>query len=137
MRLVTERLVLRPWEDKDRSAMATIYGDAQVRQFYPSALTADESDAKIDLEIAPAETNGFDFQAAELKDSGETIGMIGLSVLTQADRAMIGRQPPRVQIGSVLRRTIGAKGLRQKERGHGLATRGQTEFRRSQPLRPR
>ncbi|MER8562693.1 GNAT family N-acetyltransferase [Mesorhizobium sp. M0578] len=64
--------------------MTRIYGDAHVRRFYHKMLTAEEANVEIDLAIKRARTNGFDFQAAELKGSGELIGMIGLRVLSES-----------------------------------------------------
>nr|WP_274533514.1 GNAT family N-acetyltransferase [Ensifer sp. LCM 4579] len=91
--MITERLILRPWADKDRSAMTRIYGDAHVRRFYHKMLTAEEANAEIDLAIERARTNGFDLQAAELKGSGELIGMIGLRVLSEAVEAATPNHP--------------------------------------------
>lgn len=110
MRLITERLILRAWEDYDRSPMARIYGDAFVRRFYPKVLTAEETNNEIDRAIEHARKNGFDFQAAQLKGSGDLIGMIGLRVLSQAMSAEIPGHP-RVEIGWILAREYWGKGL--------------------------
>ncbi|CDX33973.1 Acetyltransferase, GNAT family [Mesorhizobium sp. SOD10] len=110
MRLTTERLILRPWEDKDRSPMATIYGDAQVRRFYPKVMTVEETNVAIDVAIGLARTNGFHFQAAELKGSGVLIGMAGLGVLSEASRRQFPGLPL-VEIGWVLAKEHWGKGL--------------------------
>ncbi|MBA1145208.1 GNAT family N-acetyltransferase [Mesorhizobium neociceri] len=110
MRLTTERLVLRPWQDKDRSPMASIYSDARVGRFYPKVRTAEEANIEIDLAIECARTNGFHFQAAELKGCGEFIGMIGLGVLSQSAQAVIPTHP-RVEIGWVLAKEHWGKGF--------------------------
>ncbi|MER9883613.1 GNAT family N-acetyltransferase [Mesorhizobium sp. M0118] len=110
MMLTTCRLILRPWEDKDRSRMARIYGDPYVRRFYPKVLTAEEANVEIEVAIERARTNGFDFQAAELKGSGELIGMIGLALLPQARQAANPGQP-RVEIGWALAKEHWGKGL--------------------------
>ncbi|MER8931277.1 GNAT family N-acetyltransferase [Mesorhizobium sp. M0859] len=110
MKLTTERLILRAWEDKDRTPMARIYGDAHVRHFSPKVLTAKETNVEIDLAIERARTNGFHFQAAELKGSGETVGMIGLEVLSETVQAAIPGHP-RVQIGWMLAKEHWGKGL--------------------------
>ncbi|MBM2716002.1 hypothetical protein JQK88_33420 [Mesorhizobium caraganae] len=39
--------------------MASIYGDAHVRRFYPKVLTAEETNVEIDVAIERARTNGF------------------------------------------------------------------------------
>ncbi|MDX8437261.1 GNAT family N-acetyltransferase [Mesorhizobium abyssinicae] len=114
MKLTTERLVLRPWEDKDRTPMARIYGDAHVRRFHPKVLTVEEANASIDLAIERARTDGFHFQAAELKGSGEFIGMIGLAVRSET-----------VQAGLPGHRTVEIGWFLAKEHwGQGLAPEG-------------
>ncbi|MER9664269.1 GNAT family N-acetyltransferase [Mesorhizobium sp. M0159] len=72
--------------------MTRIYGDAHVRRFYHKMLTAVEANVEIDLSIERARTNGFDLQAAELKSSGELIGMIGLRVY-EAEEAVTPNHP--------------------------------------------
>lgn len=118
MRLTTERLILRPWEDKDRTPMARIYGDAQVRRFHPKVLTVEEANVGIDLAIERARTNGFHFQAAELKGSGEFIGMIGLAVLAQGVQAGVPGHRS-VEIGWFLAKEYWGQGTRGRARGHG------------------
>ncbi|TIP51017.1 MAG: GNAT family N-acetyltransferase [Mesorhizobium sp.] len=110
MRLTTERLILRPWRDKDRSPMARIYGDADVSRFYPKVMTVEETNVEIDLAIERARTNGFHFGAAELKGSGETVGMIGLDVLSETLQAAVPSHP-RVEIAWVLAKEHWGKGL--------------------------
>ncbi|MDX8443053.1 GNAT family N-acetyltransferase [Mesorhizobium australafricanum] len=109
MRLATERLILRPWEDKDRDPMARIYGDAHVRRFSPKVLTVAEAHLRIDLAVERARTNGFHYQAAELKGSGELIGLIGLGVLSEVHAAICSH--PRVEIGWMLAKEHWGKGL--------------------------
>lgn len=79
MRLETERLVLRPWEDRDRKPYAKFCADPEVRRFYPSVLTRTETDDMIDRFIARARQDGFGFMVAERKSDGATIGDVGLS----------------------------------------------------------
>lgn len=109
-RLTTDRLILRPWEDRDRAPMAGIHGDPQVRRFFARVLTREEADADIDLAIDRRRANGFHFQAAELKDSGQLIGLIGLGVIPDATRAAIPSHP-RVEIGWILGRAFWGQGL--------------------------
>lgn len=81
MRLETERLILRPWEDRDLPAWAAINADPEVRAFYfPATLSAGESNAVIDDCVAHLATHGFGFVAAELKAGGALVGGIGFSV---------------------------------------------------------
>lgn len=98
MRLETERLLLREWEDRDRQPLAAILGDARVRRYYQSVATPEQVSAQIDAAIALSQQNGFHFQAAELKSSGELVGLIGIGVIPQPIRAVIPGAP-RVEIG--------------------------------------
>lgn len=109
-RLMTERLILRPWEERDRAPMACIQADPQVRRFYPGVLSREETDAAIDRAIECRRADGFYFQAAELRDGGRLIGLIGLGVIPDAIRAAIPSHP-RVEIGWILGREFWGKGL--------------------------
>jgi len=108
--LTTERLILRPWEDRDRAAMAAIHGDPHVRRFYPSVPAPEEVNADIDLAIERARANGFHFQAAELRDGGALVGLIGLGVVPERTRAAIPSHP-QVEIGWVLGQEFWGQGL--------------------------
>ena len=52
MRLETDRLILRPWEDRDRDPFAAIVGDRDVMRFYTSTRTRQQADEWIDRMIA-------------------------------------------------------------------------------------
>jgi len=110
MKLETERLILRPWEERDRAPMAGIHGDPHVRRFFPKVLTPEETTADIDLAIERARTNGFHFQAAELKETGELIGLIGLGFVPDATKEAIPSHP-NVEIGWVIGSKFWGKGL--------------------------
>lgn len=110
MRLETERLVLRPWEDRDRAPLAAIMGDPHVRRFYPRTLSPAEASAEIDLALERARTNGFHFQAAELRQGGALAGLIGIGVVPDATRAAIPSHP-RVEIGWLLGQQFWGQGL--------------------------
>lgn len=108
--LETERLILRPWRDDDRAPLAAIFGDAEVRRFYPSVLTPEETSAQIDRVMAAMERNGFHFAAAELKSTGRLIGFIGLGVTPDHLREAIPGHP-RVEIGWQLDKAVWGQGL--------------------------
>lgn len=78
----TERLILRPWEARDRQPLRHILGDPIVRRFYPATATPEEVDAQIDNSILQAKRDGFHLQAVEFKSSGELVGLLGLARLT-------------------------------------------------------
>jgi ribosomal-protein-alanine N-acetyltransferase len=71
----TPRLVLRPWRDSDRDPFARMNADPRVMEFFPACLSRVESDALFDRAR-------LSVLAAELRDTGEFIGFIGLSVPT-------------------------------------------------------
>lgn len=110
VKLETKRLVLRPWEDRDREAMVRVQGDAHVRRFFPKVLTSEEVNADIDLAIERARTNGFHFQAAELQESGQLIGLIGLGFVPDTTREAIPSHP-QVEIGWVIGKEFWGQGL--------------------------
>ena len=110
IRLTTDRLVLRPWEDRDRAPLAAILGDAHVRRFYPSVATAEQTNAQIDASIEKSRQYGFHFQAAELRATGVLIGLIGIGIIPDAVRdAIPGR--PEVEIGWQLDQAVWGQGL--------------------------
>jgi RimJ/RimL family protein N-acetyltransferase len=110
VRLETDRLVLRPWEDRDRLPLARIMGDAHVRRFYPRVLTPEEASAEIDAALAKVAAHGFHFQAAESKADGSLVGLLGLGAVPEDMRAAIPRHPE-VEIGWVLAAQHWGQGL--------------------------
>ncbi|WP_246714351.1 GNAT family N-acetyltransferase [Rhizobium tropici] len=78
--LETSRLVLRPWQDSDRVPFAAVNADARVRKYYyPSLLTAAETNELIDEANEQFAKEGFSFLAVERKVDGALIGGAGLS----------------------------------------------------------
>lgn len=110
MRLETARLILRPWEDRDREPLARIMSDPQVRRFYPRLLTPEETSAEIDAARTKAEAAGFHFQAAEAKADGSLVGLLGLGIIPEDMQASI-RRHPEVEIGWVFAERFWGQGL--------------------------
>lgn len=98
MRLETERLILREWQDRDRAPLADILGDPHVRRFYPLTATPHEVNAQIDYAITMTAQHGYHFQAAELRRDGTLIGLVGIGRIPDATRAAIPSHPE-VEIG--------------------------------------
>ena len=71
----TPRLILRPWKESDREPFARMNADPRVMEFFPARLSREESDALMDRVRS-------ELLAAELRETGEFIGFIGLSVPT-------------------------------------------------------
>jgi RimJ/RimL family protein N-acetyltransferase len=78
--LRTERLVLRRPCEADREPFVRMNADPRVMEFFPATLSHEESDALMERIEAHLQQHGFSWCAAELRDTGEFIGFIGLSV---------------------------------------------------------
>jgi RimJ/RimL family protein N-acetyltransferase len=76
----TARLRLRRWSEADRSPFAAINADPRVMEFMPKCLSREESDAFADRIETHFDKHGFGLYAAELLESREFIGFVGLSV---------------------------------------------------------
>ncbi len=74
----TERLRLRQWKSADRAPFAALNDDKRVMEFFPSRLSRAESDAMADRCESLIHQRGWGLWAAELKESGEFIGYVGL-----------------------------------------------------------
>jgi len=78
MELLTERLILRPWRDADLEPFARMNADPRVMEFFPSLLSCAESYAMVERAGRHWEDHGLGLFAAELRDTGEFAGFIGL-----------------------------------------------------------
>jgi len=108
VRLETERLVIRPWEPRDREPYASFLSDPVVRRFYFDVLDRPRADALVDRFIAAYERDGFGLLPVERKSDGAFIGVSGF--LRIGDMAIRGNPP--VEIGWL---------LGQQDWGHGYA----------------
>lgn len=107
MRLRTDRLLLRPWEDRDRTAFAAINADPDVRRYYhPAVLSRAESDALIDQAAADLARDGFGFLAVERLEDGVLVGGAGLS---RPDPVALQAWP--LEIGWILGRAFWRQGF--------------------------
>src|SRR5260370_36510752 len=77
--LETPRLLLRPWQESDGEPFSRMNADPRVMEVSAAPLSRAESDAMIDRIQAHMAQHSFGFFAAELRASGEFIGMVGLS----------------------------------------------------------
>lgn len=76
----TERLGLRRWNDDDIPYFISMNKDPEVMEFFPKLLTADETRSFVERSEQHFNEQGFALWAAELKETGRFIGMIGLAV---------------------------------------------------------
>ena len=77
-RLVTERLVLRPWEDRDYEPFADMSMDPRVARFLPPFADRAACHAFVDRLRATFETQGWGFWALEHKTDGLFAGTAGM-----------------------------------------------------------
>ena len=113
--LLTERLILRHWHPCDREPFARLNADPQVMQFLPRLLSPEESDAAARRIEDHFRRHGFGLYAAELRERGEFIGFIGLSI-----PAFKARFSPCIEIGWRLAAAHWGKGL-ATEGAHAVA----------------
>lgn len=74
----TERLVLRNWEERDRTMFHRINSDDRVMAFFPFRRDRGQSDALFDTLCGRIDKLGYGFTAAEVAESGACIGFVGL-----------------------------------------------------------
>jgi len=110
VRLETERLILRSWESRDHAPLAAVLGDPEVRRFYPSTATPEQTLAQLASSIDKQAATGFHFGAAELKATGQFVGLIGLGYIPEQTRAAIRGQPA-VEIGWQFDKAFWGQGL--------------------------
>jgi ribosomal-protein-alanine N-acetyltransferase len=110
--LETPRLRLRTWQPSDRAPYAAMNADPEVRRYFPTILSAKESDEEIERIMSVYQEHGFCFFAAELTQTGELAGFIGLSVPRWQIPFKWSHAPlPCVEIGWRLARHHWGKGL--------------------------
>jgi RimJ/RimL family protein N-acetyltransferase len=76
--LNTPRLLLRQWRDADLDPWAALNADPDVREYFPTVLTRDESAESIARFRDAIEQRGWGLWAVEVRDTGEFIGFTGL-----------------------------------------------------------
>ncbi|MDO8233324.1 GNAT family N-acetyltransferase [Citrobacter werkmanii] len=76
--LETSRLILRPWEAKDRAPFAALNADPDVMHFFPAPLQRTESDNLAARFQEGITERGWGFWAVELKETHQFVGCVGL-----------------------------------------------------------
>ncbi|MEF2073554.1 GNAT family N-acetyltransferase [Consotaella aegiceratis] len=77
--LVSDRLIIRPWEERDRPRFHEMNSDETVMRFFPFRRNRDESDALMDRLNERFTAHAMTFFALERRDTSEVIGFTGLS----------------------------------------------------------
>lgn len=78
--LETDRLILRTWKPTDIELMAAIDQDPKVCQYLGAIGNRAATEAGIQRIIKHYAEHGFSLYAVELKQNGEFIGFVGLSI---------------------------------------------------------
>ena len=76
--ILTQRLILRNWEERDRELFYRINSDDEVLEFFPFRRSRAEADAKMDQFRSWIAEDGYGFAAAEIAATGQCIGFVGL-----------------------------------------------------------
>jgi RimJ/RimL family protein N-acetyltransferase len=76
----TDRLLLRPWESRDREPFARLNSDPRVMEFMPACLSRADSALLADRIEDHFREHRFGLYAAELRKDRQFIGFIGLAV---------------------------------------------------------
>jgi RimJ/RimL family protein N-acetyltransferase len=75
--LQTERLILRPWEERDRDLFYEINSDRTVMAFFAFRRDRQQSDAFFET-LMVRQNERITFPALELRETGECLGFCGL-----------------------------------------------------------
>ena len=78
--LRTDRLRLRSWLPTDLAPFGALNADARVMEYFPAALSREESDALASRIEAHFDEHGFGLWAVEIPAITSFAGFIGLSV---------------------------------------------------------
>ncbi|MEX0627007.1 MAG: GNAT family N-acetyltransferase [Cucumibacter sp.] len=81
MRIETGRLILRPWENRDRAPYVAMNADPVVRRFYAAIGTPETTNKWIDSYMQRWAEDGISFFVLERKSDGVFIGDAGVSRL--------------------------------------------------------
>ena len=79
MGLQTDRLRLRSWRESDREPFASLNADPRVMEYFPAALSSEESHAMADSIHAHIERHGWGLWAVEIPGVTSFAGFIGLA----------------------------------------------------------
>ncbi len=80
MKIETERLLLRPMEQKDFDALYAIFSDAETMRHYPHPFDEKKVHSWINWNIENERVFGFGLCAVVLKETGEVIGDCGCTM---------------------------------------------------------
>jgi ribosomal-protein-alanine N-acetyltransferase len=106
VKIRSQRLTLRTWQDSDKASFAEMCADAAVMQYLRPLPTRKSSDAWIDYQIEHEALHGFCMWAVELRSSGAFVGSVGLLTISFS-----AHFTPAVEVGWRLSRPFWGQGL--------------------------
>lgn len=85
--LATDRLILRPWSNLDRAALAQMATDPEMVRYVTDGVpwSEDRIDAFLDRQAGYFEQHGLAFGALEHRATGEVIGLCGIQPLDNGE----------------------------------------------------
>lgn len=105
----TDRLILRGWHKDDLDALARILGDRESRPFHPNVYSREQACDLLETYLglqAPQDC----LQAAQLKETGQLVGMVGLSPIGDVWRnTIVGN--PKYELGWQFDKSVWGQGL--------------------------
>ena len=78
--IMSERLILRQWQQDDLEPLVTMSNDARVMEFFPSFHSREECEAMLQRIQAHHQQHGFCYWAVEIPGITRFAGFIGLAV---------------------------------------------------------
>jgi RimJ/RimL family protein N-acetyltransferase len=82
--ILTDRLVIRNWEERDRDLFYDINSSDTVMEFFPFRRTRQEADAFMDRLRDGIAQKGYGFTGLALRETGEAIGLAGIAETDEA-----------------------------------------------------
>ena len=79
-KIVSSRLILRPWCGADIKPLIAMNQDERVMEFFPNLLSSDECEAMLDRMILHHEQHGFGYWVVEIPHVTTFAGFVGLAV---------------------------------------------------------
>lgn len=76
----TKRLILREWQERDRSEFSRMNANPEVMEFFPALWTVEESNAAFERLRKLSLERGWGLWVLEEKSSGKFVGFTGLNV---------------------------------------------------------
>jgi RimJ/RimL family protein N-acetyltransferase len=110
VKLETERLILRPWEERDREPLIAVQRDPVVRRYFPVVPAPEQISDDFDRAMDKARADGFHFGSARLKADDSFVGLLGIGVIPDHMRKAIPGHP-QVEIGWVFATRFWGQGL--------------------------